>query len=99
MPLTALLVVDVQRGILGIPNLDRKKEIDQALDETVKRIARLIEKSRDASVPVIYVLMMAVPVTDWSRRLRGGRFGPRSHLKPGTWSSISTLATHSSRRL
>src|ERR1035441_2705902 len=52
---TALLVIDVQRGILAIPNLVRKKEIDQALDETVARIAGLIQRARTASVPVIYV--------------------------------------------
>jgi nicotinamidase-related amidase len=51
----ALLVIDVQRGILDDPNLERKKEIDQALDEAVARIAGLIERARTASVPVIYV--------------------------------------------
>jgi nicotinamidase-related amidase len=55
MPAKALLVVDVQRGILDIPNLARKKEIDQALDEMVRRIAVLIERSRTVSVPVVYV--------------------------------------------
>jgi nicotinamidase-related amidase len=52
---TALVVIDVQRGILAIPNLVRKKEIDQALDETVGRIAGLIARARTASVPVIYI--------------------------------------------
>jgi nicotinamidase-related amidase len=52
---TALVVIDVQRGILALPNLARKKEIDRALDEAVGRIAGLIEKARTASVPVIYV--------------------------------------------
>src|SRR5208337_4108151 len=52
---TALLVIDVQRGILDDPNLARKKQIDQALDETVGRIAGLIERARTASVPVIYI--------------------------------------------
>lgn len=52
---TALLVIDVQRGIVDDPNLVRKKEIDQALDETVTRIAGLIERARMGSVPVIYV--------------------------------------------
>jgi nicotinamidase-related amidase len=51
----ALLVIDVQRGILEIPNLARKKEIDQALDETVGRIAGLIARARTARVPVIYI--------------------------------------------
>src|SRR5215831_7964101 len=52
---TALLVIDVQRGILAIPNLARRKEIDQALDATVLRVAGLIEKARAGSVPVVYV--------------------------------------------
>jgi len=52
---TALVVIDVQRGILAIPNLARKKEIHQALDETVGRIAGLIARARTASVPVIYI--------------------------------------------
>jgi nicotinamidase-related amidase len=52
---TALLIIDVQRGIMNDPNLVRKKEIDQALDDTVARIAGLIERARMGSVPVIYV--------------------------------------------
>jgi len=52
---TALVVIDVQRGILAIPNLARKKEIDQALDQTVARIVGLIARARTASVPVIYI--------------------------------------------
>ncbi|MFY9648094.1 MAG: cysteine hydrolase family protein [Terriglobales bacterium] len=52
---TALLIIDVQRGILEDPTLARKKEIDLALDETVTHIAALIEKAREMSVPVIYV--------------------------------------------
>ncbi|MGA2424585.1 MAG: cysteine hydrolase family protein [Terriglobales bacterium] len=52
---TALLVIDVQRGIMDDPNLARKKKIDQALDETVDRIAGLIQRARVASVPVIYI--------------------------------------------
>ncbi|MBI3646667.1 MAG: cysteine hydrolase [Acidobacteriales bacterium] len=52
---TALLIIDVQRGILAIPNLARKKEIEKALDETVGRIAGIIARARTAAVPVIYV--------------------------------------------
>ena len=55
MVATALLVVDVQRGILDLPNLARKKDIDRALDQTVARIAGLIQRARDAALPVIYV--------------------------------------------
>ncbi len=66
---TALVVIDVQRGILEIPNLVRKKEVDQALDETVGRIAGLIARARVASVPVIYVQHDG---------------GPGHRLEPGT---------------
>jgi len=52
---TALLVIDVQRGILDIPGLARKKEIDHAMDETVSRIRSLIDRARRAQVPVIFV--------------------------------------------
>lgn len=52
---SALVVIDVQRGILALPNLVRRKEIDQALDQTVARIAGVIDRARRASVPVIYV--------------------------------------------
>ncbi len=52
---TAVLVIDVQRGILNDPILARKKEINQAFDETVLRIAELIARARTASVPVIYI--------------------------------------------
>ena len=47
----------------------RKKEIDQALDETVLCIAGLIERARTASVPVIYVQHDG---------------GPGHRLEPGT---------------
>ena len=52
---TALVVIDVQRGILDLPNLERKKEIDRALDETVGRITGLIDRARSSSAPVIYI--------------------------------------------
>ena len=52
---TALLVVDVQQGILALENLARAMEIDRAFDETVGRIAALIDRARRVSVPVIYV--------------------------------------------
>jgi len=52
---TALVVIDVQRGILDIPGLARKKEIDRALDETVLRIRSLIDRARRAQVPVIFI--------------------------------------------
>ncbi len=79
---TALLVVDVQRGILDLPNLARKKEIDHALDQTVTRIADLIERAREVSSPVIYVQHDG---------------GPGHRLEPGTagWQLRSEISPRS----
>jgi nicotinamidase-related amidase len=52
---TALVVIDVQRGILDDPQLKRKEKTLKALDETVSRIAKLIAQARATSVPVIYI--------------------------------------------
>ncbi len=52
---TALVVIDVQEGIVDIPGLTRKKEVHQALDETVVRIRALLDRARQAEVPVIFV--------------------------------------------
>ena len=52
---TALVVIDIQRGILDIPGLARKREIDQALDQTVFRIGALLERARAARLAIVYV--------------------------------------------
>lgn len=52
---TALVVIDVQRGILDVPHLQRKQETGKALDETVARIAGLIARARAAPIPVLYL--------------------------------------------
>src|SRR5450759_2686982 len=96
---TALVVIDVQRGILEIPNLVRKKEIDQALDETVGRIAGLIARARTARVPVIYIQHDGSP----GHRLEPGTSGwplrPEISPQPGDPVSTNALATRSSRQL
>jgi nicotinamidase-related amidase len=52
---TALLVIDVQCGILAIPDTACGRETAESLDKTIMRIAGLIERARTASVPVIYI--------------------------------------------
>ena len=47
MKASAILVVDVQQGILALPNLLRRRETDRALDEMVERVAGLIGKAPD----------------------------------------------------
>jgi nicotinamidase-related amidase len=58
---TALVVIDVQRGILDDPHLQRKQETGKAFDETVARIADSIARARAASIPVVYVQHDGVP--------------------------------------
>ncbi len=54
MPKLALVVIDVQEGILtGITR--RPDENEKAYDEVVWRIADLLKRARAANVPVIYV--------------------------------------------
>ena len=80
---TALLVIDVQRDILAIPGLARKKEIDCALDETVVRIAGLIEKARVASVPVIYIQHDGGPGDRLEAETSGWPIRPEIAPRPG----------------
>ena len=54
-PRSALIVIDVQRGILAIPGLVRKAEIEGALDNVVRRICDLIERARRSGSPVFFV--------------------------------------------
>ena len=55
MPKTALVVIDVQEGILPAMARRREEETGKALDAVIWRIAALIKRARAAHVPVIYV--------------------------------------------
>ncbi len=52
---TALVVIDVQRGILDDPGQTREKEVHHAFDETVLRIRSLLDRARQVDVPVLFV--------------------------------------------
>jgi len=52
---TALVLIDVQRGILNFPGLTRKQKTNHALDETVLRIRSLLDRARQASAHVVFV--------------------------------------------
>jgi nicotinamidase-related amidase len=58
---TALVVIDVQRGIMDDPGQTRVKEVHQEFDETVLRIRSLLDRARQARIPVIYVQHDGVP--------------------------------------
>jgi len=58
---TVLVVIDVQCGIVNDPSLTRKKEINQAFDNTVLRIRSLLDRARAAHAPVIFVQHDGVP--------------------------------------
>ncbi len=55
MPKTAVVVIDVQEGILTGISGRREAETEQALDACVWRIADVVQRAREAKVPVIYV--------------------------------------------
>jgi len=52
---TALVVIDVQCGILDFPGLARAEETRRALDQTILRIRSLLDRARQAGAPVIFV--------------------------------------------
>jgi nicotinamidase-related amidase len=52
---TAIVVIDVQNGILDLPGLARPEETRRALDAVVARIARLVAQGRERGVPVVFV--------------------------------------------
>jgi len=66
---TAIVVIDVQRGIMDDPGQTREKEVHRAFDETVLRIRSLLDRARRARIPVIYVQHDG---------------GPGHRLEPGT---------------
>jgi len=66
---TALVVIDVQRGIMDDPGQAREIEVHRAFEETVLRIRSLLDRARQARFPVIYVQHDG---------------GPGHRLEPGT---------------
>jgi nicotinamidase-related amidase len=66
---TALVVIDVQRGILDDPAQTREKAVRQAFDGTVLRIRSLLDRARQTRIPVIFVQHDG---------------GPGHRLEPGT---------------
>jgi nicotinamidase-related amidase len=52
---TALVIIDLQRGILKGMGGKRRKETEEALEATTQRISELLGKTRRAGVPVLYV--------------------------------------------
>ncbi|WP_041855488.1 cysteine hydrolase family protein [Candidatus Korobacter versatilis] len=55
MPKVAVVVIDVQEGILAGISRRRPEETERALDACVWRISELLKRARAAKVPVIYV--------------------------------------------
>lgn len=51
----AVVIIDVQNAILGIPGVARQIETRTALDAVVVRIAALIERARNRAIPVLFV--------------------------------------------
>lgn len=67
----AVVVIDVQNAILGVPGLMRPVETYAAFDAVVARIATLIEHARKLSTPVLFVQHDEKP----GHRLKRGSLG------------------------
>jgi nicotinamidase-related amidase len=52
---TAVVVIDVQNGLMDGKDGNRPQETARAMDATVGRIAGLLERARSAGIPVLYV--------------------------------------------
>ncbi|MDP9696314.1 UNVERIFIED_ORG: nicotinamidase-related amidase [Arthrobacter globiformis] len=63
-PNTALVVLDVQKGVVA--------EAHQR-DAVVSNIALLVDRAREAGVPVVWV---RIPMTGWRRAARPGNMCP-----------------------
>lgn len=79
----ALLVIDIQRGILGSPSPARKEAILRAFDETVARVVKLMESAREASIPVIFVQHDGGVGDRLERNTEGWQLHPQISPKPG----------------
>ena len=58
---TALVVIDVQCGILDFSGLLRAEETHRALDQTILRIRSLLDRARQANASVLFVQHDAGP--------------------------------------
>lgn len=67
----AVIVIDVQNGILNIPGIAREVETQAALDLVVGRIATLIQRARSRDIPVVFVQHDG----ETGHRLERGSFG------------------------
>ena len=74
----SLLVIDVQNAIVdGTVTVDRQPIIDQALQNTVDRIAMLQRQARAAGRQFLLFNMTAHPVTVWRVGRKVGKFAAK----------------------
>jgi nicotinamidase-related amidase len=80
---TAVVVIDVQNGILGSANDERARETARALDETVSRISDLLDRARAAGIPVFYVQHDGGPGSQLQPHTRAWEIRTEIAPKPG----------------
>lgn len=74
----SLLAIDVQNAIVdGTVTVDRQPIIDQALQNTVDRIAMLQRQARAAGRQFLWFNMTAHPVTVWRVGRKVGKFAAK----------------------
>jgi nicotinamidase-related amidase len=79
----AVVIIDVQNGILDFPGLTRPAETRVALDAVVARIAQLVERARAQGVPVLFVQHDGGPGHPLQRGVPGWQIRPELAPAPG----------------
>lgn len=80
---TALVIIDVQNGILRPAKNERAAAVRQALDATVARIAALLARARAAGVPVVHVQHDGSPAHRLAVGTDGWQIRPEVAPAPG----------------
>lgn len=80
---TAVVVIDVQNGILDSLDGARRQETARAMDATVGRISGLLDRARAAGVPVFYVQHDGGPGSPLQPRTQAWEIRAEIVPKPG----------------
>jgi nicotinamidase-related amidase len=80
---TALVIIDVQNGLLDGRGGDRPEETSHAMDATIGRIAGLLDRARAAGIPVIYIQHDGGPGHRLQPNTKAWEIRPEIAPKPG----------------
>lgn len=79
----AVVIIDVQNAVLDLPGMVRREETTAALKAVTGRIATLIQRARDRSIPVLFVQHNGPPGHRLEPGLSGWQIRPEIAPAPG----------------